>query len=88
MGLPVYRWTVLIRRSPPANAIELALVKSRDKAVSSEKDILDGGVEGWIFTMAVTVKCYREAARAETASVVVRSTLNERNFGSACNMGL
>jgi len=36
--------------------------------------ILDGGVEGWIFTTALSGKCYREAARAEATSVVEPST--------------
>ena len=50
--------------------------------------IVDGGVEGWVFTTALSVKGYREAARAESTSVVEASTLNERNVGSACNNGL
>ena len=50
--------------------------------------IVDGGVEGWIFTTALSVEDYRGAARAEATSVVEISTLNERNVGSACNNGL
>ena len=68
--------------------LEITQVPVDEKPIYKDLAILVGGVEGWIFTTMLSFKRHREAARAAATSLVVRSPLNERNFGSACNNGL